>query len=197
MALPATDAFTGTNGTQLETYSANWTINNGALDIQTNSLAPDSPATNSLAHWNADAFNADQYSQGTVVTQAGVVIGVAVRVHASAHTGYTLNVEAGNTTYFQKFVGGTETLFDSGTGVANSSVLRIEASGTTITPLDDGATPAGLVASQTDSAIASGSAGVSGYDDGTTTRLDNWEGGNLGGAPAATRRYSLTLTGVG
>jgi hypothetical protein len=177
----ATETFTASNGTQIETLTG-WDLNNGALDIFSNTLAPDSGGVNSLAH-QTDVLSADQFAQGTVVNQGVVVIGVAVRVHASDHTGYTFNTENG-ATYIQKFVTGTETLLDSGTGVATNSVIRLEISGTTLTPLDDGATPAGVTASFTDSAIASGFAGVCGYDDGNQQRLDTWSSGALGGGGA-------------
>ena len=42
----------------------------------------------------------------------------------------------------------------------------------------------GVGASHTDSSIASGAAGLTGYDSGTGTRGDTWEAGNLGGTDA-------------
>ncbi len=89
MALPATEAFTNSNGTQLTTHSSNWTLNSGDFDIQSNALSPDAASTENGAHWNADTFDDDQYAQATLVDQFNSrTIGVAVRCHATADTYY-------------------------------------------------------------------------------------------------------------
>src|SRR5512139_2841229 len=85
MALPASDAFTGTDGTALQTYSANWSVNAGALAINTNAVYSNS-ADESGAGWNADTFDNDQYAQGTVVATSSAHVGVAVRVHTDGAT---------------------------------------------------------------------------------------------------------------
>ena len=179
MALPATDNFTAANGTALTTYSANWTLNNGNFAINTNAVYPNSGSTENGAHWNADTFNNDQYSQGDLISEAlGRAIGVAVRCHASAATFYGwYNDTAGS--YLFKMVAGVWTQLgaDQASWAVND-IPRIEAEGTTIRGLVNGST----VITQTDSAIASGSAGLSGYHAASSVRLDNWEGGDLGAA---------------
>lgn len=58
MALPASDSFTGSNGTNLTSYSANWVVNYGSFHIQSNAVGS-SLNDDALAHWSADTFSAD------------------------------------------------------------------------------------------------------------------------------------------
>jgi hypothetical protein len=186
MALPASDAFTDVNGTQLTAHSASWTLNFEDFDIQSNALAPDAPSgyVDALAHWNADAFNNDQYAQAVFVSagSADRCAGVAVRVAAaSTDTGYLWYsaTAVGSASYLGKYVAGSWTqLGSNGAKWSNGDTCRLEASGTTITPKINGST-LNPPNAQTDSAIASGYAGVSGYGDSTTNKIDDWEGGNL------------------
>jgi hypothetical protein len=66
--------------------------------------------------------------------------------------------------------------------------------------MEDGSEDTDLGA-QTDSAIASGDAGVAGYGDATDIRLDDWEGGNLAAAAAVAdampmaMRYQMMMRG--
>src|SRR3990167_7691782 len=144
MALPATDVFTGTNGTQLTTYSANWTRLRGDFHIQTNALAADDVVTNTEcgAFWNADAFNAAQYAQG-VVTISGTVstIGVAVRGSGSVPWNFYGYYGFSTDTYLFKNIGTTWTQL-GGNGVAwvTNDTIRLESNGTTITPKVNGST---------------------------------------------------------
>jgi hypothetical protein len=181
MGLPATDSFTDTNGVQLTSHSSDWTLNAGDLDVQSNALAPDD-AGDSMAHWNADAFDDDQYAQATVVAISGSVwIGVSVRAHASAHTGYCYSGDD-DEREISKFVAGSYTsisYYGSG-GFSVNDDIRIEAESTTITPVLNASTDTN-VGAQTDAAISSGSAGVCGYSDSEDSRIDDWEGGDLGG----------------
>jgi len=193
MALPATDSFTGTNGTQIEVYSANWTLNAGAIDIQSNAIAPDNPTDESGAHWNADSFSNDQYAELTLAALAsGYQIGPAVRAHVSAATYYIYYTDGG-ATQIAKMVGGVWTQLGSDlANPANGSVLKLEVSGTTLTAYDDDVSQG----SRTDSSIASGYAGVAAYGDNTTTRGDNFEGGNLGVTPVSIAVDALALAGA-
>ena len=199
-ALPASDTFTGTNGTQLTAYSANWTLNAGDLDIQTNAVSPDGGNYfgTVAAHWNADSFDNDQYAQITVVALSAAelwnFIGVSVRAHASAATFYTF-FGGSDGTYLYKQVAGSENQIGSvAAAVSVNDVLKLTVSGTTLTPNKNGSTT-GTPGAQTDSSIASGYAGLGGYsgDSGarTNTRGDSWEGGNL--STGATGTLSATL----
>lgn len=183
MGLPTTDNFTNSNNTQLTTHSAKWTLLDGDFDIQTNALSPDDPAQdNCAAYWNDDAFNDNQYAQIVYVAGDGWnYIGPVVR--GSAGPDYYGYWACPNHTVVQKCVAGVFTQLGSdGAAPSATDVLRIEANGTTITPLIDSVEqdPPGA---QTDAAIASGSGGVCGYWDNAGTRGDDWEAGNLGEAP--------------
>lgn len=198
MALPATDAFTAADGTALTTYSANWTNNGSTFSITSNALRCSS-SSEGAAHWNADTFGNDQYATATVTAITSFAyIGVSVRCHASATTFYGFESNSNDASYLFKYVAGVSTTLGStGAVFTVTDVLRLEASGTTITPKVDGATlnPPGA---QTDSSISSGYAGVVGAGNDSGSRIDNWEGGNLGGGGGSSvRRYSLSLVGVG
>ena len=189
MALPATDNFNGTTGDQLVDYNASWTLNDGDFDIVGNAtIAPDD-AGFCLAHWNADAFADNQYAQLVHVDSGFNWLGPAVRVGAAAVTGYTYSCRS-SARNLSRWVAGAETALAAvGSGTSDNDVLRLEASGTTITPILNAVTDAGLGA-QTDATIASGSAGICGYGAaGTSDEGDDWEGGNLGGAPAGNPWY--------
>lgn len=184
MALPATDAFTGTTGTQLTTYSANWTLNAGDFDIQSNALSCDAAAdTDSLCHWNADAFDANQYAQVTM-TAAGDYLygGPAVRVHATDHTGYCIAADNSDGIFLSKVIDGDYTELAAYAAADAGDVLRLEVSGTTLTVKKNGGTLGTVV----DSDISTGSGGLYGYwVDGlnrTDMRLDSFEAGNLAAA---------------
>jgi hypothetical protein len=179
MALPATDTFTTGTDQSLTAYSANWTANSGAFAVtaSTDTVRADGGGGEDMAHWNADTFDANQYAQVSITSVDSSYIGVAVRCHASAATGYGLY--AGVTeSYLYKIVSGTWTQIGSAGGAwSNSDVLRLEVSGTTLTPKRNGSTYS-TIGAQTDSSISSGYAGLSGYEVSGGTG-DNWEGGNL------------------
>jgi hypothetical protein len=203
MALPATEAFTDSDGVQLTTHSASWTLNRGDFDIYSNALASDDGGQNALsfAHWNADSFDNDQYAEADVpasITPGDYqIIGVAVRCAASAVTAYCYSGCVGFS-YLARVVAGTATtIADNGDGFDATDEIRLEANGTTVTPILNGSTDSSLGA-QTDATIASGYAGVCSWQEtGNTTRrnsrVDNWEGGNLGAAgisiPVAMHHY--------
>lgn len=198
MALPATDPFTGSNGTLLPSYSANWASNGGDLQIQSNAYAPNTSTTEIGARWTADAFNNDQYSQSTLVAKEGTAdytIGVGVR-HAAAATktyyGYYADGDA--TSYIFKEVAGTWTQLGATLGgVSVGVVMRLEVSGTTLTAKLDGVTQT----TRSDSSISSGVAGLTGYNTTAAQRADNWEGGNVSAGGGSTLVARRALLGVG
>jgi hypothetical protein len=182
-ALPATEAFTNTDGTALTTHSASWTLRNGNFAINTNAVYPNDAVNYGMAYWNADTFSNNQYAQFTLVAAAsGGAIGVATRMAAGANTAYGYIKDSGTSDRaFFKRVAGTFTEFGyAASGTAVNDVFRLEANGTTIRPIRNGSTDTGVGGAVTDSAIASGAAGlVSNTTTVTTTRGDNWEAGNL------------------
>jgi hypothetical protein len=179
MALPATDAFTGTNGTALQTYSANWTINSGALQIQSNAVTGNQASVDSVAHWNADNFPNNQYCQAVL---AGTITndnhGVCVRVDASARTGYVFfAIDPTARSVYRIDAGAYVLLTIDNTAPVVGQTYRIEISGSAITAKVNGSVIAAL--STTDSTYSSGFGGISGYNNSNTERLDNWEAGDL------------------
>lgn len=178
MALPATDNFTGADGTNLTTYSGNWSLNNGNFRLFSNALRPlGTGSIECAARWNADTFADNQYAQATFVAgTAGVYAGIAVRLSISgADTYYAFYSDCTVDSYFIKYVTGAYTEFALGDPVPDGSLVRMEANGTIIRVLIDGVQAYSVM----DSSISSGAAGISGFDSGTGTRIDNWEGGNL------------------
>jgi hypothetical protein len=194
MALPATDTFTGTDYTALQTYSASWSISAGGFQIFTNSVFG-TGGTDNLAYWNADAFNADQYSQAVASTNVGtgVYMGVAVRASASTN-GYVFYFDS-STGYISSIVGGAETVLGSTiTAPAEGVEVRLEVSGTTLEVFYNDVSQG----TRTSSAHSSGSAGIYGYGTSASAhRVDAWEGGNLGAASIdISAAGSLTITGA-
>jgi len=140
MALPATDTFTAADGTALTTYSASWTNNVGAWAINTNAAYSNTLNLETGVHWNADVFDNGQYAQAVAVAVAASNWrGPAVRCHASDATYYGYYGDT-TTKFMFKSVAGTWTQIGS-TGGATSvnDVLRLEVSGTTLTPKINGA----------------------------------------------------------
>jgi hypothetical protein len=97
-----------------------------------------------------------------------------VRVSSSAITAYSAWVNQSNVVELYKWVAGAMTLLGSSTGFSDGETLRLEVVGTSITVKRAGS----VVISVTDSAIASGSAGLLGSG-AVGECLDNWEGGSL------------------
>lgn len=184
MALPATDSFTTDTDQAIESYSASWSVVTGVMRViaSTDDVRSDTNNDETCARWNADAFNDDQYSEGTLSgVGSGAFIGVSVRCSASAATYYGYYVDVDETYMFKQVSGSFTQLGSKGTGGSATDVLRLEASGTTITPIKNGSEDT-EVGAQTDSAIGSGSAGLCGYWDSVQPRIDDWEGGNLAAA---------------
>ena len=191
MALPATDSFTTGSNQALTVYSSNWTMINGLMQVlaASDDVHSNSGASEAGARWNADAFNNDQYSQisiSAIGSGNDPYFGVLVRGASAANSyyGWYTGVAYG-ALFFFKIVTGTYTeLAGGGTASAVNDVMRLEASGTTITPLRNGSSPTGF-GPVTDASLASGSAGLAGYSVASQVRGDSWEGGNIGGAAAA------------
>ena len=201
MALPASDSFTGTNGTGLTSYSASWTYNYGSgthLQIQSNGLFCARASDAATARWNADTFNADQYAQVTMAAVGnGGYYGPAVRISTSgADTCYYIEVDSSDGSYLFKTVSGSGTQLGSTAGTAaNADVWRLEASGTTITPKKNGSTT-GTPGAQTDSSISSGAAGLHAWGTATGSRMDDWSGGNLSTGISGTASITLAAATV-
>jgi hypothetical protein len=180
-----TDAFTGTNGTGLAAYSANWAYVRGGttnFQIQTNAVA----CTNGLgAHLFArrteTTFPTDHYAQcvlSVASDDGSVAMGVAVRCGAAASgNGYGF-FAAGGDNYVIELAGGSETTLGNGGAVIGvGSVMKFTATGTTLAPLDDGSAT-NTPGNQTDATFATGVPGISAYNDPQATsvcRIDSFE----------------------
>lgn len=177
-ALPATDAFTGTDGTALATHNANWTVRSGFYELNGNRLL--ATGVVGMAQWTADAPADDQYSQITIQTvTSGAYMGVATRIHPTLQTYYFCICDSGSVN-LQKYVSGSVSHIGSSPlsmTISSGAIVRLEASGTTISCKINGST----VLSATDSSITSGSVGIASYS-GYYTYMDDWSGGNLSGA---------------
>jgi hypothetical protein len=203
MTLPASESFSAADGAQVRALTGWSGASAGGLndmDVQSNGACPDGAA--SITHadwWDADAFDDDHYSQAEVARAdaGGVYVGLCVRAGGTDGGGdlsaYVWTVNADDQGYLDEFVGGAWTAIANGGGtIAVSDTLRMEAEGTTLRTKINGVTDFSV----TDNTIASGAAGIAGYEDGVTSRLDNWQGGNLGGAAAAAPK-KLAALGAG
>lgn len=147
------------------------------------------------AFWNADTFGNDQYAEITWGVTDPTYAGPGVRMSGQdgARNGYALFGDTG-TMYLRKWTSGTES-GDLQTWTQSCCTVgdtyRLEIVGTTLTAYYNG-TP--LSPTVTDSSIASGSAGMFMY--GSSARIDDWEGGNIGGA-VSTCRGSMLLGMIG
>jgi hypothetical protein len=194
-ALPATDNFNGTNNQALTAYSSNWTMNQGAFWIQTLLIDYVGPAPNSTdveicGHWNADTFSNDQYAQAHYYGE-GFQIGPAVRCAESAATYYVFYTAGTDYTQLNYSVDGSiSTIQSSSQTFSNGTLLRLEASSTTLTTTANGTN---VFTPQTDNHIGSGYAGIGGYHSGVASLLNDWEGGNLS-TPGPTLSVSIIPT---
>jgi len=187
----ATESFTNTNGTELFTHSASWQIANALSSdfvIDSNALRTPFNRGITLAAYYAGTFAADQYAEAkiTQVGSASQRMGVAVR--AGAGSAYVL--QAGSSGWvLAKLV--NYGYVELGTGawtLSAGDVVRVEASGTTITAKRNGST----VTTVTDASHASGNPGVSGEGSaasGTYTLLDDWVGDDLTSASLQLFQY--------
>lgn len=192
-ALPASESFTGSNGTSPP--NGNWTNMDVGIQIQSNAAAGAGGGGYGFAYWSADSFNNDQFSE---VKQVGSgAFGPIVRASGTnTLVMFDCNDTGGTRSFLYKRVSGSYTdispLALLTLTFATNDVARLEVSGTTYTMYKNGAS----VATQSDASIASGSAGVMVLN--TSATVDDWQGGDLGGGGGCTAPPSgLMLLGVG
>jgi hypothetical protein len=191
MALPATDTFTGSNGTAIN--ASNWTTLLGSYTIFGN-RALGQASIDSLAFWAADAFGNDQYAQVEYTFSYGYYAGPVVR--AAATRGYWARVENATTITLYRIDNASSFNLLQTIGsltVATGDVIKVEAVGTTIRVYQNGIQRG---SNQTDATHSSGSGGIASYTD--AAHMDNFEAGNVGGIVIASRlgRSSSLGTGV-
>ena len=177
MTLPATEDFTAGDYTNIATL-ANWTSNIVGLMTVSNQCTS---YQHGLAHWDADTFSPNQYSEVTIVqnyTYHGM--GVAVLCDASTGDGYAYYGDDSASQIIEIVSGSDSTLSSGLSAFANSDVIKLESSvsgsTTTLTAYINDAEED----STTDTSFTSGYAGVYGQNDaGTQAYIDNWTGDDL------------------
>ncbi len=177
MSLPAIDTFSSGSDQSLTAYSANWTNLVGSFWVYATGHLTTNALLDVVARWNADTFADDQYAEAVFTEMTGDYIGVAVRCAAAAETYYGY-LSGSTNSYLFKLVSGVNTNLGTGAPFGAGDVIRLEVSGTTLTPKRNGAVAD--IGPVTDASIAGGYAGVCGYGGlSANHRLTSWEGGNL------------------
>ena len=190
----ATDSFTASNGTELTGYSANWSLGNAlSSDFVIDTNAVRTPLNRNIVlfvFWNSGSFANDQYAEGRIaqVGAAGTWMGLCVR--ASAGYGYTLGIEPGGQWAILKTLNYSlpSVLVSGTTTLSTNDIIRLEASGTTLTAKRNGS----VLGAVTDSGISSGAPGVYGQGEATSgayTLLDDWVGDDLSAAALQFYQY--------
>lgn len=188
MALPATDNF---NRADAGSLGSNWTDQVNGAQIVSNTARAVTAGADQRVYWNADAFNSDHYSQVDLPNVFAGAGGPTVRAASGANTVYLLQVSPSGGSYvLYRVVAGGYANIGSGSGTVSPATWRLEANGSSIVVICDGST----INTHSDATITGGAAGL--YLDTTSTELDNWEGGNLGGGGGPTARQRLALLGV-
>lgn len=156
--------------------AGNWTTPAGQFQIFSNQLYTASGVTSHYAYWNANTFANNQYASLKVITVSAnwQSIGPAVRIQNTGANGYYVSWHDTNVLTLFVTVAGTDTSLGTSTAVA-TDVIRIEASGTSISVKKNGSVVIGPV---TDSNFSSGKAGVGGSG-GAAGVADDWAGGDL------------------
>lgn len=178
MSLPASDNFVGTNGTALTVYSASWSNDKGAFQIQSNNAAANLSGDDAIVYWNADVFPNDQYSQATMTAISTTHMGPAVRCPTvAAQTAYIEYGYSDHISLYKAVATNFTQLASVSLTTAVNDVLRIEVVGTAISCKRNGSLLSFGV--KTDSALTSGQAGMAGFGTLTTFRLGTWSGGSM------------------
>lgn len=203
-ALPFTDAFTGTDGTALGTYSANWTVPvvAGNAQIKSNAVAPSVaaayPYNDGAAYNNSETYNDDQYAQVVITFSGfpGVAIGPAVRLNSNGEGYQCVYLPASGQGAIRK------TAYSAGNGITNTNLAldgvtatsgdtyKCKVVGNTITMERNGT----QTASVTDTTFTTGQPGLglSGSETTGAALMDTFEAGNVASAPP-TNFYRLRI----
>ncbi len=186
----ATDNFTGTNGDPIN--ASNWVlIGSSVFSINANACYSAWSGEPGLARYTG-AFADDQYAQMVSAASGSRRMGPAVRIAASAATGYMF-IGNNDTSLLMRCVAGVITqLGSSGPAFSVGNTIRLEVTGNILRPMINGSTWANGTFDDTADIIASGSPGIGSRDGSAYTRMDDWDGDALGGGAAghpALRRF--------
>jgi hypothetical protein len=200
MTALATDNFSAAvNGSELTTWDSNWTYgtasgppNNQMNGVTGGTIKTANDAADLGLYWNATTWPDNQYSQAKITCSAtGYTLsdgpGLSVRNSPSVNTRYraiVTHITGSNNVDIAKRVNGIYTSLGGRNSGAwtDGATWYLEVSGTTLLVKLNG-TQVGSTA--TDSATATGSAGLAYSAEGSgvpTCSWDDWEGGDLGAA---------------
>lgn len=186
-ALPGSDAFTNSNGTNLSTHNSLWVQLGGgtAWTIQSNQARVPIDFARRFAYWNETWAN-DQWARATASNRGTYSQGPAVRIQTSGVNGVEWLAELwnGSGIYLTVVVGGSGTDIDEYlSGASAGVILELQAEGTTFRGYT-GSTPVERT-NATDSTYSSGKGGMAGYNDAASSGvyLDNWAGDDLSSGP--------------
>ncbi|MBL4651284.1 MAG: hypothetical protein JKY53_00255 [Flavobacteriales bacterium] len=206
MALPATEDFSSasdplsdlTEWTELPVLADSGKAEAGTYQDEVNT-------NDKGAYWNADTFADGQYCQidtAGVVTTSGTRLGLIVRASTSTNVATLMRYKGnGDCEAYVWDSGGTRNAlsgnpFTPSDTVVSGDPLRIEiddATDTLTLKIDYGA---GFVTENTWDASSGNAAGQTGLyivnPNGSVLEGDNWEGGDLGGAPATNPKGPFT-----
>lgn len=196
MALPATDDFNRADNAA--SIGANWTVQVDGFRILSNETLAINGASRQFVFWNADAFGDDQYSQFVIKNDGSGVAGPSVRASATTpnencYYVFARDSSQGDTHIFKRVAGSDTSLASASLAWAVNDVIKLGVEGVnpgTLTVYKNGVATA---LTTTDSDLDSGSAGM--FSNGGVMFMDDWEGGNVGGAVA--NHNPLSLLGVG
>jgi hypothetical protein len=155
----------------------------GAIQITSNAGAGTSATMNGM-YWTT-AVNNNQYSKGKM-TAFGTSVGFFTRLTPASANGYLLYSVDGTSVYISRVDGGVETVLVNAfaTTITASDVVELRSVGSTHSYYLNGVSQT----STTDATYSSGNIGIYLYN--TTSRVDDWEGGNVAGGAA-------TISGAG
>lgn len=175
------ESFTASNGTDITSVGSSiWAYGNGSsgkLFVTSNALRP---IVNEVIAWfarRAGTFTDDQYAQGTLTRLVNLGwAGVCVRAN-TAGTAYILMASSTGYLVVRRVSFGYVQIGGASRSFSVGDIIRLEASGTTLTAKVNGAT----LVTITDSNIASGNPGVACMGESATdySAIDDWEGGDL------------------
>lgn len=188
-----TDSFTGTDGTALASYSANWTDAILTHILSSNRATWDASAAYHLSFYSGATFSNDQYGQVAFLTgTTNQYVGPAVRCNnTSGGNGYAA---FGSGATIQKAVNGVWTDLGIGTGAwANTDTIKLDVTGNLLTVYKNGVS----VTSTNDNSHSAGSPGIGSYNNGGNAYADDFLGGPTAGAGGGTVVSSGGLTTLG
>jgi hypothetical protein len=184
MALPATEAFTGTAAALAGSWTQTFSGFGGTLNRNGSGVAiPAGGVGAGAARWNADTFNASQYAQVEFRSAAmGEFVEPIVRAAGADGTfgGYG-HFSGPSGSGIEKYVNAAVTnLASFGATPTAGDIIRVTVSGRVVAAYRNGI----YVGQASDTSLTTGAGGL--VLSGTTNTADNWEAGNIlppGGSP--------------